>query len=70
MVLASKKSRADALNAFVELQQKYPAVLANETSDVQESNLGDKDILVSREAARRVCNKLITAGHNVCWVAA
>ena len=53
-MLASKKSRADALNAFVELQQKYPAVLANKTSDVQESNLGYKDI--SYRAKRpRVC---------------
>jgi hypothetical protein len=61
-VLTSKKSRVDALNAFVELQHRYPAVLADRAPDVQGSNLGEKDISYravvgpsSREAASSVC---------------
>ena len=61
-MLGSKKSRVDALNAFVELHQKYPAVLADKAANVQESNLGDKGISYravvgpsSREAASSVC---------------
>jgi hypothetical protein len=77
-VLASKRSRADALNAFAELQRKYPEVLAGMTPDVQEADLGDKGMWYravvgppgSREAATNVCHDLKTAGHDGCWVAA
>jgi hypothetical protein len=77
-VLASKKSRMDALKAFADLQQKYGDVLASKTPDVQEVNLGDKGVWYravvgppgSREAASSVCGLLKTAGHTSCWVAA
>ena len=77
-VLASKKSRMDALKAFADLQQKYGDVLAAKTPDVQEADLGDKGVWYravvgppgSREAATSVCSQLKTAGHPGCWVAA
>src|SRR5262249_41938445 len=77
-VVASKKSRMDALKAFADLQQKYGDVLAAKPPDVQEADLGDKGIWYravvgppgSREAASSVCNQLKTAGHAACWVAA
>jgi hypothetical protein len=77
-VLASKKSRMDALKAFADLQQKYPDVLGAKTPDVQEANLGDKGLWYrvvvgppgSREAASGVCTQLKSAGHSGCWVAA
>ena len=77
-VLASKKSRMDALKAFADLQQKYGDVLAAKTPDVQEADLGDKGVWYravvgppgSREAASSVCSQLKTAGHPGCWVAA
>jgi serine/threonine protein kinase len=77
-VVASKKSRMDALKAFADLQQKYAEVLAAKTPDVQEVNLGDKGVWYravvgppgSREAATGVCSQLKSAGHAGCWVAA
>jgi hypothetical protein len=77
-VLASKKSRMDALKAFADLQQKYGDVLAAKTPDVQEADLGDKGVWYravvgppgSREAASGVCSQLKMAGHAGCWVAA
>jgi hypothetical protein len=78
VVLASKRSRTDALKAIAELQQKYPEVLAGKTPDVWETNLGDKGVWYRagigppgpREAATSVCSDLKTAGHAGCWVAA
>jgi hypothetical protein len=69
-VLASKRSRADALNAFAELQQKYPEVLGGMAPDVQKAEFG-KGVWYravvgppgSREAASSVCSQLKTAGH-------
>jgi hypothetical protein len=43
-ILASKKSRMDALKAFYDLQQRYPGVLADKTPDVQEVDLADKGV--------------------------
>jgi ATP-dependent protease ClpP protease subunit len=77
-VIASKRSRVDALNAIADLQQKYADVLASRTVDVQEVNLGERGIWyraavgppVSREAATTVCSQLKSAGHALCWVVA
>jgi len=78
-VLTSKKSRADALNAFTDLQQKYPEVLGGMAPDVREADLGDNGVWYravigpshgSREAATSACSRLKTAGHAGCWVAA
>jgi hypothetical protein len=77
-VLASPKSRMEALKAFADLQQKYPDVLANKTPEVQESDQSARGLGViyrvlvgppgSRETASGVCQQLKTAGHSACWV--
>ncbi len=74
-VLASKKSRQEALNSFADLHSQYPDVLSGMTPDVREANLGDKGMWYrlivgppgSREAARTVCGKLKEKGMNDCW---
>lgn len=75
-VLASQKSRMDALKAFADLQQKHNDVLGTKTPDVQEANLGDKGTWYravvgppgSREAAANLCSQLKSVGYNGCWV--
>jgi hypothetical protein len=77
-VIASKRSRMDALNAIADLQQKYADVLASKTPDVQEVDLGGRGIWYrvaigppgSREVATAVCSQLKSAGHALCWVVA
>ena len=74
-VLASKKSRQEALNSFADLHSQYPDVLGGLTPDVREANLGDKGMWYrlivgppgSREAARTVCGKLKEKGMTDCW---
>ena len=74
-VLASKKSRQDALNSFADLHSQYPDVLGGMTPDVREANLGDKGLWYrlivgppgSRDAARNVCVKLKDKGFKDCW---
>jgi hypothetical protein len=77
-VLASKKSREEALKSFADLASKYPDVLASKAPDVIEANIPEKGLWYrtvvgppgSREAAREVCGKLETAGFKGCWVTA
>ncbi|MBV1695965.1 MAG: SPOR domain-containing protein, partial [Hyphomicrobiales bacterium] len=77
-VLASQKSRMDALKVFADLQQRYGDVLSNKPADVQEANLGERGVFYravvgppgSREAAAQVCTQLKAAGFNGCWVTA
>jgi hypothetical protein len=74
-VLASKKTRQEALNSFADLHSQYPDVLGGLTPDVREANLGEKGLWYrlivgppgSREAARNVCVKLKEKGMNDCW---
>ena len=74
-VLASKKSRQDALNSFADLHSQYPDILSGMTPDVKEANLGDKGMWYrlivgppgSREAARTLCVKLKDKGMKDCW---
>ncbi len=74
-VLASKRSRQDALNAFADLHSQYPDILGGITPDVREANLGDKGVWYrliggppgSREAARGICVKLKAKGMKDCW---
>jgi hypothetical protein len=74
-VLASKRSRQEALNAFADLHSQYPDVLSRVTPDVREANLGEKGIWYrliggppgSREAARDICVKLKARGMKDCW---
>ena len=77
-VLASQKTRMDALKMFADLQQKYGDVLGTKTPDVQEANLGDKGMWYravvgppgSRDGASSLCVQLKAAGYNGCWVTA
>ncbi len=77
-VLASKKSREEALKSFADMHQKYPSQLQGRTPDVREVNLGEKGVwyrLVvgppgSKEAAGDVCAKLKAGGFAGCWAAA
>lgn len=74
-VLASKKTRQEALNSFADLHSQYPDVLGGMTPDVREANLGEKGMWYrlivgppgSREAARNVCVKLKDKGFKDCW---
>jgi hypothetical protein len=74
-VLASKKSREEALKAFADLHAQYPEVLGRVTPDVREANLGERGVWYrliggppgSRESARDLCAKLKTRGMKDCW---
>lgn len=79
-VLASQRSRMEALKAFADLQQKYVNVLQNKIPDVQEADLSARGLGTmyrvvvgppgSREAAANLCGQLKTAGFSGCWVTA
>jgi hypothetical protein len=76
-VLASHKSRIEALTRFADLQQKYD-VLKGKIPDVLEADLSARGLgtmyrLVvgppgSREAASAFCGQIKSAGHSDCWV--
>lgn len=74
-VLASKRSRQEALNTFADLHSQYPDVLGSVTPDVREANLGERGVWYrliggppgSREAAQGICSKLKTRGMKDCW---
>jgi cell division protein FtsN len=76
-VLASHKSRMDALKKFADLQQKYN-VLQGKIPDVLEADLSSRGLgtmyrLVvgppgSRDAASAFCGQLKSAGHPDCWI--
>ncbi len=74
-VLASKKSRQDALNSFADLHQKFPDLLNGMTPDVREADLKDKGLWYrlivgppgSQQAARTLCVKLSERGMKDCW---
>jgi hypothetical protein len=74
-VLASKRSRQEALNTFADLHSQYPEILGSVTPDVREANLGAKGTWYrliggppgSREAAHNICVKLKARGMKDCW---
>lgn len=74
-VLASKKTRQDALNSFADMHSQYPDLLTGMTPDVREANLADKGVWYrlivgppgSREAAKSLCAKLKERGMKDCW---
>lgn len=79
-VLATKKSRIDALKSFADLQQKYASVLATtipsiQVADLRARGLGKMYRAVvgppgSRQAAQKVCSRLRASGYKSCWVKA
>ncbi|MGI9425618.1 MAG: SPOR domain-containing protein [Hyphomicrobiaceae bacterium] len=78
-VLATKRSRIDALASFADLQQKYRNILGTKDPDVRRADLSSRGLGImyraiagppgSRQAAGRICNSLKSAGYSGCWVA-
>lgn len=75
-VLASRRTHKDAMEAFVDLQSKYGAVLSGGTPEVREISLGDKGVWYrllygpsrSLDATREVCTQLKSQGFvGDCW---
>ena len=74
--VAARKSRADALQAFTDLQQRYPDILSGHRPLVQPADLGDKGIwhrlqigpFQAKAAAFELCQRLKAAGLRGCWV--
>jgi SPOR domain len=77
-VLATKKTRIDALKSFADLQQKYASVLGKSIPAVQVADLRSRGLgrmyraVVgppgSRQSAQKVCSRLRSAGYRSCWV--
>ena len=67
-----------ASRAFVELQQRYPNLLGQHRGEPQPVDLGSKGIwhrlvvlpAVSRSEATKLCDRLVSAGYDRCWVKA
>ena len=65
-----------ALDAFTQLRERYPTVLARRKAEAQPIEIGDKGIwhrLVvlpagTRQSAAGVCDRLGAAGYDRCWV--
>jgi len=77
-VLFTHQDGPTATQAFAELQQQYPALLANRQGETQAVDLGKKGVwhrLVvlpagSRQDAADLCGQLSGAGYGKCWVKA
>jgi hypothetical protein len=75
-VVFTDKDQAAAARAFADLQLQYPNVLKRRHSEVQSVDVGKNGIwhrLVvlpagSRQQATRVCDQLMVAGYDRCWV--
>jgi cell division septation protein DedD len=78
VVLASQKSRMEALSLYADLQQQYGNLLGDKVPDVQEADLSSRNLgtvyrLVvgppgPRDRALNLCNQLKAAGYQGCWV--
>ncbi|MEC9369224.1 MAG: SPOR domain-containing protein [Pseudomonadota bacterium] len=74
--VAARKSQADALAAFADLQQKYPDLLSGYRPIIKKADLGDKGVwyrlsvgpLSEKSAAGNLCGKLKGAGISSCLV--
>ncbi len=79
-VLATKRSRMEALKSFVELQQKHPGPLQNRVPSVQKADLSARGLGTmyrvvvgpagSRSVANSVCSSLKAEGYRGCWIKA
>lgn len=67
-----------ASRAFADLQQRYPKLLGHRRGEPLPVDLGSKGVwyrlvvlpAVSRPDATKLCDRLITAGYDRCWVKA
>jgi hypothetical protein len=77
-VLFTHQDGPTAAQAFAELQQQYPTLLASRQGETQAVDLGKKGVwhrLVvlpagSRQDAADLCGQLTGAGYGKCWVKA
>jgi hypothetical protein len=75
-VVFTHRDESAVLRFFTELQQKFPRLLAGRQAQAQPVDLGDKGVwhrLVllpprPRPYAMKVCDQLLTAGYDRCWV--
>ena len=77
-VVFTHQDREAALDAFTDLRERYPNVLAKRKGEAQPIEIGDKGVwhrLVvlpagSRQSATGLCDRLGAAGYDRCWVKA
>jgi hypothetical protein len=77
-VVFTHRDATTASRAFVDLQQQYPKLLGRRHGEPQPVDVGDKGIwhrLIvlppgSRHQATNLCDQLLTAGYERCWVKA
>jgi hypothetical protein len=75
-VVFTHKDHSTAQQALADLRQQYPELMARRTGEVQPVNVGEKGVwhrLVllpsgSRRQATNLCERLLTAGYDRCWV--
>ena len=76
--VGSKKNQTEALASFADMQQKYPALLANYRPMVQKADLGAKGTwyrlrigpISDKTAATKLCTQLKSQGLPDCLVTA
>ena len=74
--IAARRTQADALTAFFDIQHRYPNLLRSYQPLIKKANLGSKGIWYrlrigpfrSKSAAREMCSKLKAAGLRGCFV--
>jgi SPOR domain len=75
-VVFTHQDQAAALDAFADLRQRYPALLARRKAEAQPVEVADKGtwhrLVVlpagSRQTATDLCGRLQAAGYDRCWV--
>ena len=75
-VVFTHQDQAVALDAFTDLRQRYPALLARRKAEAQPVEVADKGtwhrLVVlpagSRQTAAGLCDRLQAAGYDRCWV--
>ena len=75
-VVFTHQDQAAALDAFTDLRQRYPALLARRKAEAQPVEVADKGtwhrLVVlpagSRQTATDLCGRLQAAGYDRCWV--
>lgn len=76
--VAARKSQADALATFADIQQKYPRLLSGYRPIIKKANLGSKGVwyrlnvgpVESRQVASSLCKSLKSAGMRSCIIRA
>jgi len=77
-VVFTHRDGSVASRAFADLQRRYPKLLGHHRGEPQPVDLGSKGVwhrlavlpTVSRSDATKLCDRLIAAGYDRCWVKA